>query len=340
MNIPPEPVLKDLRGVLCDAGYSLSFSEPRPTRDGGESGTQARQFLETLFGELSPIDASACHQILGVSTFEALVEASLLEVSANRCRSRYQIIRVNDIWSFVDEPRIEYDRTSWPGTYISHTTIELLAAVTEFVNKGDDFLELGSGIGCLSVLARQKGATCTAIDASPEAAYLTALNSAFNNVHLEVILDDYFSHEFRGSFDMVVSNPPYRIVPAELSYPNPFARVGRGVDGLSDVKRILEKMPALLVAGGLLLVVVDVPLTAEGPLLDIDQLSCIFEVTERVLYEIDVDTQVVVSSTTCAKDNQHLSVDEISAAFTEKYASLGVTHLQHTHLLIRQRSSR
>jgi release factor glutamine methyltransferase len=81
-------------------------------------------------------------------------------------------------------------------------------------------LDIGTGSGCIAIaLKKQHPEWCvTGIDISPEAISIAKENAVRNNVELDFQVADIFdfsakeehdSSGFNGTFDMVVSNPPY-----------------------------------------------------------------------------------------------------------------------------------
>src|ERR671914_3107454 len=78
-----------------------------------------------------------------------------------------------------DEDRLPFWAELWPsGTALAHTIASRPLA-------GLRVLELGCGLGLVSVTAALAGATVLAVDRSPEAIRFTAINAARNGVALE-----------------------------------------------------------------------------------------------------------------------------------------------------------
>ena len=120
-------------------------------------------------------------------------------------------------------------------------------------------LEIGTGSGCIACsLAKEAGAHVLATDISP-----VAVQCAQNNAELlklddlvEVVETDC-ADNIDGTFDVLVSNPPY-IPHAEmqsLSYEvagfEPHVALDGGADGLEFFRRLINIAPALLKTGGL-----------------------------------------------------------------------------------------
>ena len=126
------------------------------------------------------------------------------------------------------------------------------------------FLDLCTGSGCIavSVLASRPDTTAVAVDLFPETLALAGRNAARNGVaeratFLEADVMQMPSEALfpRGSFDAILSNPPYipdAVVPtlqAEVGF-EPAAALCGGEDGMDFYRAILLKWTPLLKAGG------------------------------------------------------------------------------------------
>lgn len=127
-------------------------------------------------------------------------------------------------------------------------------------------LEVGCGTGCVSLsLAweRRGHVTCTATDIEPRAIELAAKNrDALGLTSDEVTfsltnLVSSIPREEWGTFDVLVSNPPYiptdvmRSLPHEVKDFEPDLALEGGADGLDIFRRLLNAAPYMLRAGGL-----------------------------------------------------------------------------------------
>lgn len=127
-------------------------------------------------------------------------------------------------------------------------------------------LEVGCGTGCISLsLAweRRGHVTCTATDIEPRAIDLATKNrDALGLTSDEVAfsltnLVSSISREEWGTFDVLVSNPPYiptdvmRSLPHEVKDFEPDLALEGGADGLDIFRRLLNAAPYMLRAGGL-----------------------------------------------------------------------------------------
>jgi len=89
-------------------------------------------------------------------------------------------------------------------------TEELVVLAREMAGKGSRILDLCTGSGCIawSLHYDVPGARVTAVDISPEA--LEVARSQFDGPGPEFILADVLKPlDIEGTFDLVVSNPPY-----------------------------------------------------------------------------------------------------------------------------------
>ncbi|PWK58068.1 peptide chain release factor N(5)-glutamine methyltransferase [Roseicyclus mahoneyensis] len=124
-------------------------------------------------------------------------------------------------------------------------------------------LDLGTGTGAIAVslLAERREATGVASDVSAEALAVAAVNAARHGVagRIELVQSDWWEG-IEGSFDLIVSNPPYvsaedyaGLAP-EITRWEPRRALTPEGDGLSAYRIILSRMTAHLVPGGRCLV--------------------------------------------------------------------------------------
>lgn len=127
-------------------------------------------------------------------------------------------------------------------------------------------LEVGCGTGCISLsLAweRRGHVTCTATDIEPRAIDLATKNRdalGLTSDEATFSLTNLVSsipREEWGTFDVLVSNPPYiptdvmRSLPHEVKDFEPDLALEGGADGLDIFRRLLNAAPYMLRAGGL-----------------------------------------------------------------------------------------
>ena len=124
------------------------------------------------------------------------------------------------------------------------------------------FLDIGVGSGCilLSILKERKDFKATGIDISKDALKLCNTNAyklgVKNRISLFKSNIDKFS---RGKYDLIISNPPY-IKKLDLKYLEndvinfePKLALDGGLDGISEIRKIINKSSELIKNGGKLI---------------------------------------------------------------------------------------
>lgn len=156
-----------------------------------------------------------------------------------------------------------------PGVLIPRPETEVLVDAVLEELEGRELprvLDLCTGTGCiaLSIAGEHPDTVVVATDISPAATALAERNARALGLEgwvdvLECDLADAVASEFAGTFDVLVSNPPYipsdvlaEQVPAEVRDFEPALALDGGEDGLAVFQRILGLAPGMLVPGGLL----------------------------------------------------------------------------------------
>ena len=120
------------------------------------------------------------------------------------------------------------------------------------------YLDLGTGSGAIALALKSQRPTAEvlAVDASPEALSLAALNAQKLALNVSFLQSNWFT-EVQGPFNVVVSNPPYIEDQdphlAHLTH-EPLQALASGADGLQDIRNIVENAPDFLEEGGWLLI--------------------------------------------------------------------------------------
>ncbi len=125
-----------------------------------------------------------------------------------------------------------------------------------------NFLDIGFGSGCilLSILKERKDFRATGVDISGHALKVCNLNAHKLGVKSRVKLFksdiDKFSN---GKYDLIISNPPY-IKKLDLKYLEkdvikfePNLALDGGLDGISEIRKIIKKSSELVKIGGKLI---------------------------------------------------------------------------------------
>jgi release factor glutamine methyltransferase len=124
--------------------------------------------------------------------------------------------------------------------------------------KSPRILDLGTGSGCvlISILASLPEASGVGIDLSPEAVSTAGKNARRHNLEERALfLCGSWAESIKGTFDLVVSNPPYisnqalESLAYEVLNHDPILALAGGKDGLQAYREIFIHLPRLLEKG-------------------------------------------------------------------------------------------
>ena len=125
-----------------------------------------------------------------------------------------------------------------------------------------NFLEIGFGSGCiiLSILKEKKNFRATGIDISNYALKVCKINAYKLGVNNRVKLIKSNIDKFNvGKYDLVISNPPYiknldfKYLEKDLVNYEPKIALDGGLDGLSEIRKVIKKSSGLVKIGGKLI---------------------------------------------------------------------------------------
>ena len=123
--------------------------------------------------------------------------------------------------------------------------------------------DMCTGSGCLAILLARhfKGARVDAIDLSPEALEVAAINVRRHRLggRVRLVQSDLFSAVPAGRYDVILSNPPYEPSAHVDALPEEFHREPRvaldgGPDGLALVRRLVRHAAQRLRPRGILMI--------------------------------------------------------------------------------------
>ncbi len=125
-----------------------------------------------------------------------------------------------------------------------------------------NFLDIGFGSGCiiLSILKEKKNFRATGIDISNYALKVCKINAYKLWVNNRVKLIKSNIDKFNvGKYDLVISNPPYiknldfKYLEKDLVNYEPKIALDGGLDGLSEIRKVIKKSSGLVKIGGKLI---------------------------------------------------------------------------------------
>jgi ribosomal protein L3 glutamine methyltransferase len=158
---------------------------------------------------------------------------------------------------YVDE------RVIVPRSYIGELLGKNLAGVVIDPDAVERILDLGTGSGCLAVLAalRFPNSRVDASDVSKDALAVAGRNVADYGLEdrISLVQSDLFSSLGDRRYDLILANPPYVSAAAMAAFPPEYAAEPRlahagGPDGLDLVRRILAEAADHLTPEGVLVV--------------------------------------------------------------------------------------
>ena len=130
------------------------------------------------------------------------------------------------------------------------------------INSSKSFLEVGTGSGCLiiSILKERLKCSATAIDICKKALNIAKFNAKMhhlkNNINFINIDIDKIQY---NKYDFIISNPPYikkfnlRRLDQSVKFFEPHIALEAGIDGLREIKKLINKSKKLLKINGKLI---------------------------------------------------------------------------------------
>ena len=120
-----------------------------------------------------------------------------------------------------------------------------------------EILDMCTSSGCIaiSLKARNPQIHCMAADISEQALAVAKKNAKKLQTEIQILLTDMFAN-ITGTFDMIVSNPPYiptkviESLEAEVRLYDPFSALDGKEDGLYFYRILAKESPRFLKAGG------------------------------------------------------------------------------------------
>lgn len=147
-----------------------------------------------------------------------------------------------------------------PDTLIPRPETEILVEqAIQLVKPGMQFLDLGTGSGCIAITAKLEYSDIevTAVDKYPQTLAIAMQNSISLSAKVEFLVSNWYAELQGRKFDIIVSNPPYIVANdihlSNLSYEPQHALTDFN-DGLDCLRIIIANAPKYLNHAGYLLV--------------------------------------------------------------------------------------
>ena len=132
-----------------------------------------------------------------------------------------------------------------------------------YKNKNNvNFLDIGFGSGCimLSILKERRDFRAVGVDISNHAVKVCNINAIKLGVKSRVKLFNSDIDKFnQGKYDLIISNPPYiknlemRYLEKDVKNFEPKLALNGGLDGISEIRKIIKKSSELIKYGGKLI---------------------------------------------------------------------------------------
>ncbi|MBX3410313.1 MAG: class I SAM-dependent methyltransferase [Phycisphaeraceae bacterium] len=259
----PEPYTgtpADLRRILADAGYMTeavpklarlapmgSNVDPEAIRAALAEPTPPN-LLARLFYAAQPLPRAQAESLLAPLSCEPLINAGLLRAEGDSVRSVGAVVPIanrlclRDFESWATGMPMQEDYVLGVGLATT-----MLAGFT-VRRAGERVLDIGTGQGFQAMCAAEHAAEVIGTDINRHALDFAAVSlrlNAIDNVRLrhgsffEPVADE------RGTFDLLVSNPPFVIAP-----PHDLAAIGGRWEGDRFVQDLISTAPEFLRDGG------------------------------------------------------------------------------------------
>lgn len=241
----PDTALLLMAQAVQAAGYA--FITPTPAthaRVNARPGSAMAQDLAGVFGWSRPFrDGAVSANVLGL-----MRDAGVLMPDAAGTRSSIRLSSLDNLL-FVHSA---YPTTAADSVFFGPDTYRFARAIMAQLAKGAPVrraVDIGCGAGPGAVLVARAcpDAEVFAVDINEMALRLTRVNAALAGVRVTAVNSNLLS-AVTGSFDLIVSNPPYLVDPGERAY-----RHGGGPLGAGLSLAILDTALQRLAPGGTLL---------------------------------------------------------------------------------------
>ena len=243
---PPDDALLHLARAIQETGYHFTTTTPAThARVNARPENAGARDLRDVFGWSRPFRPD----ILPPGLFALMQEAAVAEQRDEGWRSLVRLSTLSGLL-FLHSA---YPTTAADSVFFGPDTYRFARAIMAHLERRAPpvrrAVDLGCGAGPGAVLLARDlpGAEILAVDINPTGLRLTEVNAALAGVQVNACRSDLLA-DVDGSFDLVVSNPPYLVDPGSRAY-----RHGGGPLGAELSLDIVRAACDRLAPGGTLL---------------------------------------------------------------------------------------
>ncbi len=268
-----------------------------------------------LFVYHMPVTPEEMRDLMGEELASALAGAGLFMPCANapdQLRSRLRIMPFRGLWCLGDLADGGGDAVMTPGI----TTLQLAWLMP--LDMAGSVLDLGCGSGALALLAAARGAPrAVGCDLNARAVRMARFNARLNGLDAEFLAGDMYAPVLGRRFDLVVSQPPYVILPAGTQ---PVAYLHGGPRGEDLVLRALQGLGQALAPGAMAAILADTPLPVQ------EHLTARYR---RALGEARLDLAIALSPAPPLEPTAFTYSQVVDESLGERYQAEVARYLEH-----------
>lgn len=235
--------LEELGNALKRSGYGFTTVSPAThARVNSRAGNELAKDVAGIFGWSRPF-----HPSLISDELYALMQASGIVTprrdGEGEFSSRLRVSSLNgELFFHSAYPTTESDSVFFgPDTYRFANAIENFLALRPVKVRRAIDIGCGAGPGSILLAKRFPEAEVLAADINPQALKLTAVNAALAGTSNVRPCASNLLKDVPGNFDLIVSNPPYLVDPAQRAYRHGGGPLGAGLS-LDIVAASLERL--------------------------------------------------------------------------------------------------
>jgi len=224
--------------------------------------------LFNCFSLGNPIRRARLERAVGTSNAAFLASVGFVRDSGDMVTSLVRVYLWGGRAFFHDAPDSGFPLQR--RTYMGRDSLRFADYLASELTTGRRFqrsLDLGTGCGVQAHVLATVSERVIAVDANERALAFAAANSALNGVDNIELRHSDLTERVTGRFDLIVSNPPFLYLPGPSPYGRDPASDG-GLLGIGMSRRILASLAEHLTPGGEARILLSLPRTARGPIME------------------------------------------------------------------------